>query len=189
MKARIGVMIASALLAAATTASAQQMVMGLQGGATYSDMENPDSPESRWGFTGGLIFGVSTTRSVSLLEVSYTQKGDGDHRSDWIELGLTGGAAVGSPSGARGRFYGGITVNFPVACEGTTVATNLFCNEDVIKTDWGAPLGLMLGRWSPSGAFIGIDARYTFPLSDAGGEWYNNVWTFRLIIGRAKTRR
>ena len=53
MKARIGVMIASALLAAATTASAQQMVMGLQGGATYSDIENPDTPESRWGFPGG----------------------------------------------------------------------------------------------------------------------------------------
>ena len=186
MNLRIGVIVAGVLLGAASRSSAQQMVMGVMGGATYSDFENPDT-DSRWGGTGGLIFGISTYRSVSLLEVSYTQRGDSDIRIDYIETGITGGAAVGSPSGARGRFYGGITVSFPIACEGSTIIASAFC--DGTKTTWEAPLGLMLGRWSGGGAFVGLDVRYSFPLSDAGFEVYNNPWAFRLVIGRAKERR
>ena len=186
MSVRIGVIAASLLLATASTGSAQRMVSGLAAGATYSDFENPDT-ESRWGFSGGLFVGVSTGRSVSLLEVSYTQKGDANTRIDYIETGITGGAVAGRPDGARGRFYGGITVAFPVSCEGDNLAADTFCGNT--KTEWGAPLGMNLGRVTPSGTFVGLDIRYTFPLSDAGLEIYNNPWMFRLTLGKEKRPR
>jgi len=186
MNVRIGVIAASILLAAASTGSAQRLVSGLTAGATYSDFENPDT-ESRWGFTGGLFVGAATTNSLSLLEVSYTQKGDKTTRIDYIETGITGGGVVSAPNGARGRFYGGITVAFPIACEGDNAASDIFCGNT--KTEWGAPLGMNFGRVTPSGTFVGLDVRYTFPLSDAGLEIYNNPWSFRLTIGKEKRPR
>ena len=186
MRMRFGVLVASALLAATSVGSAQQLVSGLAAGATYSDFENPDT-ESRWGFSGGLFVGVASRGSLGLFEVSYTQKGDANTRIDYIETGLTGGAVISAPNGARGRFYGGITVAFPLSCEGENAASDIFCGNT--KTEWGAPLGLNLGRLTPSGTFVGLDIRYTFPLSDAGLEIYNNPWMFRLTIGKQKQRR
>jgi hypothetical protein len=192
MNMRIGVLVAGVLIAATSGGSAQVMG-GIMGGATYSDFENPDT-DSRWGFTGGIFAGVASRGAFTALEVSYTQKGGigtgpntPEARIDYIETAITGGAIVGGTGGARGRFYGGIGVAFDVACESEGAAGALFCEG--AKVEWNAPLGLMFGKYSPNGTFVGLDVRYTFPLSDASIEVYNNMWMFRLVLGRAKTRR
>ena len=158
-------------------ATAQQFVAGLAGGATYSDFSNPDT-ESRWGFSGGLFVGKPTYRSLTLLEVNYTQKGGQDVRIDYVEVGLTAGGLSGRPGGSRARAYGGIQVAFPVTCDGAQV----FC--DNTDTEWGAPVGIMLGRWKDNGGFVELEVRYTIPLSDAGLQVYNNSWMFRFVFGR-----
>jgi hypothetical protein len=180
MTKRLGLIVISVLFVAAP-GSAAQVVAGLSGGATYSDFSNPDTP-SRWGFTGGLFVGKATYRSLSMLEVSYTQKGGEGARIDYVETGVTAGGIAGPTGGSRARPYGGITVAFPVSCDAPDAPTNAFC--DNTNTEWGLPLGIMLGKWKANGGFVGLDIRYTIPLTDASLEVYNNTWMFRVMIGR-----
>ena len=173
------------IIARAGTGTAQQFVAGLAAGGTYSDFSNPDT-DSRWGFSGGLFVGRPTYRSLSLLEVNYTQKGGnssiGDVRIDYVEVGITAGGMAGRPGGSRARAYGGIQVAFPVTCDGRAV----LC--DNTNTEWAFPVGILLGRWKDNGGFMGVDVRYLIPLSDAGLEIFNNTWMFRFVIGRPTGR-
>ena len=182
MNIRFTVSIVSLLLAAAASSPAQQAVLGLAGGGTYSDFSSPDTP-SRWGFSGGLFAGVQTYGSLNTLEVSYTQKGGKGTRIDYVETGITVGGFAKSGSG-RARAYGGITVAFPVSCNATNAPRTGFC--DNTNTEWGIPVGIMLGKGQPTGGFVGLDVRYTIPLTDASLGTYNNTWMFRLVIGRPK---
>ena len=47
-------------------------------------------------------------------------------------------------------------------------------------------VGILLGKWNKNGGFVGIDARYSIPLSDASLGVYNNTWLFRFVFGRLK---
>lgn len=187
MRWRNGVVAAALALALASPAAAQQAVLGFSAGATMSDFSNPDT-DTRWGFTGGVFVGKPTYRSLAMLEVNYTQKGgktsNSDARIDYVDVSVTGGGLAGRPSGSRARVYGGVSVAFPVSCEVTNAPTNAFCDQK--KTEWGLPVGIMLGRWQESGGFVGIDVRYTIALTDASLEVYNNTWMFRVMIGRPK---
>jgi len=182
MKIRFTVITVGMLLATATGSSAQ-VVMGLSGGGTYSDFSRPDTP-SRWGFTGGLFAGKQTYRSLSLFEVSYTQKGGEGTRIDYIETGITVGGLARGGNGSRARPYGGLTVAFPVTCDATNAPVNAFCNNT--ETEWGVPVGITLGKWKSTGGFVGLDVRYTIPLTDAGLGVLNNSWMFQIMIGRSK---
>jgi len=183
MKLRISVIVAGVLFTAASGGSAQGVVTGLTGGATYSDFQYPDT-KSIWGFSGGLFVGKATHASLTTLEVNYTQKGGEGARIDYIETGLNAGAVVRRGGGARARFYGGIMVAFPVKCAAPNFPLTNFC--DNTGTEWGSPLGLMVGKWNTKGGFVGLDARYTFPWSDASLGVNNQVWRFSIILGRAK---
>ena len=184
MNPRIGVIAASVLITAASGASAQGLITGLAAGATYSDLVNPDS-KSRWGFSGGLFVGVAGSHSFTTLEASYTQKGGEGAHIDYIETGITAGAVSGGGStGSRGRLYGGITVAFPISCDAPSAPLNAFC--DNTETEWGSPFGLMVGKWSGNGSFVGLDVRYTFPWTDASLGVSNQTWRFAFILGRAK---
>lgn len=181
MNVRFTVIIGSILLTGATASSAQ-VVYGFSGGGTYSDFSHPDT-KSRWGYTGGLFFGKATYRTLNLLEVSYTQKGGEGARIDYVETGLTLGGFAKSGS-SRGRAYSGFTVAFPVSCSASAAPVNAFCNNT--NTEWGIPLGFMVGKGQPTGGFVGLDVRYTFPISEASLGVYNNTWMFRVVIGRPK---
>ena len=183
MNVRICVIVASVLFTAASGGSAQGIITGLTGGATYSDFQYPDT-KSRWGFSGGVFVGAATPRSLTMLEVNYTQKGGEGARIDYVETGVTGGAVVGRPDGSRARFYSGIFASFPVSCDAPNAPKANFC--DNTGTEWGSPLGLMFGRWNAKGGFVGLDVRYTFPWSDASLGVNNQVWRFSFIFGRAK---
>ena len=181
MRIRFIVIVGGILLAAATSTSAQTIV-GLAGGGTYSDFSHPDT-KSRWGFSGGLFAGKAYNGSLTLLEVSYTQKGGEGARIDYVETGITVGGYAKSGSG-RARAYGGITVAFPVTCDATTAPRLGFC--DNTNTEWGIPLGIMLGKGKSTGGFMGFDVRYTAAITDASLGGYNNTWMVRLVLGTPK---
>ena len=184
MKTRFTVIIAGVMLAAAATASrAQDAVIGAMAGGTYSDFSHPDTP-SRWGFSGGLFGGVETYRTLNLFEVSYTQKGGKGTRIDYVDLALTAGGLTKSNNGSGGRGYAGFSVAFPVSCTSTNAPASGFCNNK--NTEWAIPVGILLGKWNRNGGFVGIDARYSIPLSDAALGVYNNTWLFRFVFGRLK---
>ncbi len=183
MNVRISVIVAGVLFTAASGASAQGIIQGLTAGATYSDFQYPDT-KSRWGFSGGLFVGAASHRSLTTLEVNYTQKGGEGARIDYVETGINAGGVVGRPGGSRARFYGGIMVSFPVSCDAPNFPVASFC--DNTGTEWGSPLGLMFGKWNTKGGFVGLDVRYTFPWSDASLGVNNQVWRFSVILGRAK---
>jgi len=185
MKTRVIATLFCLVLAAATSASAQFLV-GLTGGATYSDFSNPDT-KSRWGYTAGLFAGKATYRTITNLEVSYIQKGGEGARIDYIETGLTAGGLAGGSRGVRGGGYGGVMVAFPVSCSAeTSFGLGLFC--DNTKTEWSLPVGILLGKFNEKGGFVGIHARYSFAMSDASLEVFNNTWTFRFVLGRPSGR-
>jgi hypothetical protein len=186
MKTRFTVTIVGLLLAAATSASAQVLV-GLTGGATYSDFSHPDT-KSRWGYTAGLFLGRATYRTITNLEVSYIQKGGEGARIDYVETGLTAGGLAGGSRGIRGGGYGGVMVSFPVSCTvDNSFSLGLFC--DNTNTEWSLPVGILLGKFNERGGFVGIDARYEFAMSDASLEVFNNTWVFRFVIGKPSGRR
>jgi len=183
MNVRIGVIVASVVVSAASVGAAQDMITGLTAGGTYSDFQYPDT-KSRWGFSGGLFAGVESRGSLTTFEVNYTQKGGAGARIDYVETGLNVGAIVGGSGGSRARLYGGIMVAFPVSCNATNAPKANFC--DNTNTEWGSPIGLMFGKWNAKGVLVGLDARYTFPWSDASLGVNNQTWRFSVILGKAK---
>jgi len=188
MKLRSGVMTIASLMLLASVGQAQYgaspIVKGIGGGATLSDFSNPDS-DSRWGGTAGLFVAKATYATLTSLEVNWIQKGGkgagADVRVDYIEIPVTFGGVGRTRNGeGRARLYGGVSVAFPISCKADLPG---LCGRK--QTEWGAPFGIMLGRWSASDRFIGVDVRYTIPFSRAfEGGTYNQTWQFRLFIAR-----
>jgi len=188
MKLKRCVIAAAGFLLVATAAQAQYgmspVLKGIGGGATLSDFSNPDS-DNRWGGTAGLFVAKATYATLTSLEVNWIQKGGKDVRVDYIEIPVTFGGVGRTRNGVgRARLYGGVSVAFPISCKSERVS--LLCEGK--QTEWGAPFGLMVGRWSGSDRFIGVDVRYTIPFSRAfeGGAInpYNQTWQFRVFIAR-----
>ncbi len=178
----LALIVVLSLVASAAAAQSRRTgtLVGLAGGATLSDFQDPDS-ESRWGGTAGLFVGYASYRTVSTLEVNWIQKGGGDFRIDYIEVPLTFGAAARTSGGSRARFYSGVSVAFKLSCsdDATCDALN--------GTEWGIPVGLMVGRWSSAERFVALDARYTFALSDVVNiGTFHQTWQFRLMLGRRR---
>ncbi len=174
-------------LAVAQPATAQwaRKFVGITGGATLSDFGAVNS-SSRWGGTAGVSAGFRTSYyTVVNLEASWVQMGAGDTRLDYIDIPLTVGG-VGSASGGalRARGYAGISLGFKVGCSTTTAFVNC---DDANSTQWTVPFGIMFGRWTQAGTFVGLDVRYALSLSDAfaTSRAYNRSWQFRMLFGKA----
>ncbi len=188
MKLKRCVIAAAGFLLVATAAQAQYgmspVLKGIGGGATLSDFSNPDS-DNRWGGTAGLFVAKATYATLTSLEVNWIQKGGSDAgrnvRVDYLEIPVTFGGVGRTRNGVgRARLYGGVSVAFPISCKSDV---SLLCDRK--QTEWGAPFGLMVGRWSGADRFIGVDVRYTIPFSRAfDGGRYNQTWQFRLFIAR-----
>ncbi len=66
------------------------------------------------------------------------------------------------------------------------------CSSDLVNcdlaegTEWGLPIGIQLATVRSNGGFVGLDVRYSFPLSDAfqGTDIENRTWQF-LMLGRS----
>ena len=56
-------------------------------------------------------------------------------------------------------------------------------------TVWSIPLGILVGKTTQSGMFIGGDIRYSFTLSDTFEDVpdvRNRTWYFRLVLGKGR---
>ena len=153
------------------------------GGATLSDMSGLSATnDSRWGATAGLMIGYNAWRTASAIEANWIQKGGGDTRLDYIELPLTVGGIVANSNGSmRGRFYSGISVAFKTGCSSTVPSC-----DNAEGTEWGWPIGLQFARATGSAGFVGLDVRYSIPLSEAFELTgiHNRPWQFRLMFGK-----
>ena len=194
MRKSVGMLFLTALVLFGLTvapAAAQQrstrapFLMGLAGGATLSDFQNPDS-EGRWGGTAGLFLGKATFRTLSTFEVNWVQKGGGDFRIDYLELPLTFGGVGRTRSGTgRARIYTGVAVGFKLGCGGSSGPAAC---DALNGTEWSIPIGMQVGRWTGEGQtrFIALDARYYMALSDLAdvAQTYHQTWMFRIVIGK-----
>ncbi len=189
MKKTVMIAFVGALMMGVTSAGhARQKFVGVVGGATVMDFGSVNA-DSRWGGVAGLTAGVRTASwSVLNLEVAWTRRGSDGVRLDYIDIPVMIGAVgrSGRQGEFRGRFYTGIGVGFKVACQGSVA---LSC--DAAKgTHWYWPSGLLFGRWSPDGTFVGLDVRYDWGLSDAfdASRAFNRGFQFRMLLGKAGGR-
>ena len=138
----------AALLLLPSAASAQAKFWGLAAGASLSDYSDDFGgleSNDRWGFTGGLVFGVRTANWMAIsLEPSYTQMGGGDLRADYLEIPLTfGGVARSGDGSMRYGGYTGITGGFKMSCSFSSSVISDPC-EDIKGSAWFIPLGLRI---------------------------------------------
>lgn len=173
------------LVVSAAPAQVAERYVGLSGGATLSDLATAGvSGTSRWGGTAGLVAGTVTfDYSFVELSPSWMQSGGEGLRLDYIDVPVLIGALV--PLGGRDmifRLYGGVGIGFKIGCK-TDGATTLGC--DLAKgSAWSLPVGLSFAKAVSGGKFLGVDARYSAPLSDAF-ELGTRVrpWQFRMFFG------
>jgi len=184
-------------LTVASPAAAQrggERMIGIQGGATTSDLFGGGvNTNSRWGGTAGIVMGFRASRNtVVTLEGNWVQMGGqeagglGDTRLDYIEVPLlVGGVYPTAGGGVRFRLYSGIAIQFKVSCK-----SDLFNCDRTNSPIFAWPLGLVIGRYTDSGTFVGLDVRYSWGLSNAFSDSfvYNRSWQFRLILGKAMGR-
>ncbi len=187
---RVGVLCSISLvcLLAAAPASAQRnaVLVGVNGGGSQSELRGGAiNTDYRWGGTAG-VFATwrSTYYSVLGLEVNWIQKGGKDGaRVDYIEIPfLIGGVAPAAGGDVRLRAYTGIDLAFKIGCSSEVT---LFNCDQVKSTEWSWPVGLRIGRFTPSGRFFGIDVRYMLGLSDAfdTSVQINRGWVFKAFFG------
>jgi len=175
-------------------AQGSRQLIGIQGGATTSDLAGGGiNTNSRWGGTAGIVTGFRTSRNtVVALEGNWVQMGGkeaggvGDTRLDYIEVPLLfGGVYPTYNGGVRFRLYSGIAIQFKVSCK-----SDLANCDRMNSPIWAWPFGLMIGRYTESGTFVALDVRYSLGLSDAFSTSfaYNRSWQFRLVLGKAVGR-
>lgn len=176
-------------ISSATPGLAQrQAVGGIAGGAVNSNFGNANT-SSKWGATVGAFGAFRASRNTIItLEGNWTQKGADNTRINYIEVPLMFGGVVQTGNGVGVRVYAGFEVDFKVACDSEDILFN--CNN-ARSTLWSVPLGILIGRTSPSGTFTALDIRYDFTLTDTFSNipnLWNRAWYFRLVIGMGQRR-
>jgi hypothetical protein len=94
---------------------------------------------------------------------------------------------VPAGKGVGVRAYGGLEVGFKVGCS-SDEGVGLVC-DGVNGTVWSIPLGILVGKTTQSGMFIGGDIRYSFTLSDTFEnvpDVRNRTWYLRLVLGKGR---
>jgi hypothetical protein len=188
-RARLAMLLVAIGLVAPAALKAQSMYFGLAGGATLSDLSGDTrlfDGGDRWGGTFGLVLGYRTAdRMILSLEPGWTQMGGRDGGIDYTEVPLLIGYL--GETGDRTRFgpYGGIMPAFKLDCG---LAEPASACGDAKGSPWFIPLGARFYHEIGSGNFLGIDARYSWPL----GSSFEKVdvkqrsWAFRLVFVRGE---
>jgi hypothetical protein len=187
MKGRLVFGLATLGLIATAPAIGQETFVGIGGGATLSEFAGGAivSPESQWGATAGLTFGVRKwDYALSMVEVNWIQRGGKiageETRVDYLEIPFLIGGSTPADYGFSGRVFTGLTIAFPVSCSAPVEST---CDGKRSPTvSW--PLGGQIGRSAGPGRFIGVEARYFVGLSDTfqGSFFHDRGWQFRGIV-------
>ncbi len=181
-------LLASICLTLAGPLAAQGALAGIAGGAVNSDFRNANT-SSKWGATAGVFGAFRANRNIIVtLEGNWTQKGASNTRINYIEVPLMFGAVLPMDNGMGFRLYAGAELDFKVACSSSDLAFN--CNT-ANGTLFSIPFGVVIGKTSRSGTFVGLDIRYSATLTDTFSNitaLWNRTWYFRLQIGKGPGR-
>ena len=178
----------SAILAVVAVAPMQgqfaRQFFSLSGGAAYSSLTNYNvSSDWHWGGTAGASVGVLTfDYSYVELAPAWVQVGGEGINLNYIDIPLLlGGLFPLGGLSTYGRAYAGVDLGVKLTCK-TDVA--LAC-EAAKGTVWTLPVGLSILRMVGGGRFIGVDARYSFGLSDVFDltQAKQRSWQFRAVFG------
>lgn len=179
------------VLSLALPASAQ---VGITVGGIYSDASvelggGDVETDYRTGFQAGASYATGGIFGV-IVGGYYSQKGfdvassSQRARLSYIEVPVMGVVRLPILERVLGpRLYGGVNGAFEVSCstEGTGAVVDGLC-DDTSSFDFGLKAGLGVQV-----LFIGLDAAYTYGLSDVAGadalEINNRSWSLALIFG------
>ena len=170
-------------------ASRSRAMVGISAGAATSDIEGGFiNTSSRWGFIGGVVGVIRTSRNSMVgLEANYVQKGGQDlARVDYIDIPFLIGAIIPTDNDAINfNFYTGIGLGIKVSCsedEGALLSDP--CGR-AKSTEWTWPIGLAFAVRNQSGKYFGLDGRYSIGISDAfdGSAARNRSWQFKALFG------
>jgi hypothetical protein len=181
-------LLASICLTLASPLAAQGALAGIAGGAVNSDFRNANT-SSKWGATAGVFGAFRANRNIIVtLEGNWTQKGASNTRINYIEVPLMFGAVLPMDNGMGFRLYAGAELDFKVACSSSDVVFNCDAANGTLFT---IPFGVLIGKTSRSGTFVGLDIRYAASLTDTFSNipsLWNRTWYFRLLIGKGPGR-
>jgi hypothetical protein len=184
---RVICLVAGLGMVTAATAEAQagNRYVGISAGATWGDLHDfPLDTDGRLGGTAGLFAGIRPTRNTVVnVGTHWVQKGGGETRLDYLEIPITvGGVALIDDGLYRSRLYTGLALSVRMSC---TAGAPIVSCSDAARTEWGWPIGLVVGRWSQGSTFFALDLRYTESLTGAFETVAisNRSWQIRLLTG------
>ena len=186
------------VVAFAPRAEAQQVRLGLTGGATTTSVGGSSVTLGnwKWGGVAGAFGQYFLARQTYIgLDANWVQKGgeqvavDGgefqDLNLEYIELPLTIGYRQ-QFDGWESNLYIGLAVSFQLSCkvQGSSSSSSVDCDDALNlasknTTDWSIPFGLGFYR-DLGGSLLGIDFRYMLGLSDVfeNSNIRNRGWQF-----------
>lgn len=186
------------VVAFAPRAEAQQVRLGLTGGATTTSVGGSSVTLGnwKWGGMAGAFGQYFVARQTYIgLDANWVQKGGSqvafgggelqDLNLEYIELPLTIGYRQ-QFDGWESNLYIGLAVSFQLSCKVTGAASNSSVDCDDASglapkktTDWSIPFGLGFYR-DLGGSLLGIDFRYMLGLSDVfeNSNIRNRGWQF-----------
>jgi hypothetical protein len=163
-----------------TTPALAQLRGGLIAGATYSKMSGDFivSSDFKWNWFAGAYLELQYRENVSLeVELNYVKKGgEGvtentqniDLDIGYVEVPILATYLVTLGDKWRLGLYGGGAIGVPVTCDVVVEGSSVSCVSSLssAKTEWLIPVGGRLGYELPGGSRLGLDVRYSIPLSE-----------------------
>ena len=186
------------VFAIAPRAEAQDIRLGLTGGAVTSSVGGSSVTVGswKWGGVAGAFGQYLVARQTYIgLEANWVQKGGSDVaisggelqdlNLEYVEVPLTIGY-LQSFSGWESALYIGLAVGFQISCKvkGNASNTSTDCDDAVSlasknTVDWSIPFGFGFAK-NLGGSLLGLDIRYTLGLSDIfeNSNIRNRAWQF-----------
>jgi len=180
---RFGRSAALTIAFAAVTASPVlgQLKGGLLAGATYSKPTGSFVVQSEWdlGWAVGAYLELLYTEHYSfVVELNYVMKGGKgvsensqafDLSIGYAEVPLLANYNASFSEKWGGGFYGGLMFGAAIMCDLNLGGSNISCDNGLsdTRTEWAIPVGARLNYNLAGGSNLLLDARFTFPLTDA----------------------
>jgi hypothetical protein len=164
-----------------TTPALAQLRGGLIAGATYSKMTGDFivSSDFKWNWFAGAYLELQYRENVTLeLELNYVKKGGKAVTENtqnveldigYVEIPILANYLISLSDRWRIGLYGGGALGIPVTCDVVVEGSSVSCASSLgsAKTEWLIPVGGRLGYELPGGSRLGLDVRYSIPLSEA----------------------
>ncbi len=154
------------------------IVLGLQGGGTYSTVTGDDVTDKSYDFSfmGGVHAGFRSNQYWAVqLEANYVELKSkdvtaggpvpvtaGKLKVTYLDIPLTIQAVIPATEMLAFTIYGGGALGIKLSCD----ADGVDCKDSMKSTAFSLPFGAMLGYELAGGSIIGLDLRYVLGITD-----------------------